>query len=55
MIRDAYLDTLGALLPGAGDGNLWVAVGAGLVLFLFASLLNVWVIRHKINSIWKRE
>ena len=55
IIRDVYLDTLGALLPGAGNGNLWVTVGAGLVLFLFASLLNVWVIRHKINSIWKRE
>lgn len=53
--RIYYLDILKLLFPALEAGNIWVTFLVGIVLFLFVSILNIIIVRRKINSIWMRK
>ena len=50
-IRSLYLERLWQMFPALSEGSLLPALLLGLGLFLFVSLLNIFTIRHKINSL----
>ncbi len=52
-LRSLYSETLGKLLPAYSEGSSWWMVSIGVLIFLFVSLLNGWMIRKKVNSIWR--
>ena len=53
-VRVAYADTVSALCPKACEGGLFPAACVGLLLFVGVSLLNVGIIRRKINGILRK-
>ncbi len=52
-VRTYYLDLLRTLFPQMQSGSLLPCLLTGSLLFLFVSLLNVFVLRKKIRMIWK--
>lgn len=50
-IRHLYLERLWQMFPTLSEGQTAPAILMGLALFLLVSLLNVFAIRHKINSL----
>ena len=54
-VRSWYVPVLSALLPEAGGGNLVPALSVGIVVFLFVSVLNLYIIRRKVNAVWFRK
>lgn len=51
-IRSYYMDVLMTLFPGVSDGTLLYSVVLGVLLFVIISLINIIVIRRKINELW---
>lgn len=51
-IRSYYMDVLMTLFPGVSDGTLLYSVVLGVILFVIISLINIIVIRRKINELW---
>lgn len=51
VVRSGYAETLSGICPGACEGGITVAVGIGLLLFAGVSLLNILIVRRKINGI----
>lgn len=51
-IRSYYMDVLLTLFPGVNDGTLLYSVVLGVILFVIISLINIIVIRRKINELW---
>lgn len=51
-IRSYYMDVLMTLFPGVSDGTLLYSVALGVILFVVISLINIIVIRRKINELW---
>lgn len=51
-IRSYYMDVLMTLFPGVSDGTLLYSVVLGVILFVVISLINIIVIRRKINELW---
>lgn len=51
-IRSYYMDVLMTLFPGVSDGTLLYSVVLGVLLFVVISLINIIVIRRKINELW---
>ncbi len=54
-VRSYYMGIIETLFPQIEDGSMLPAIGAGLVLFLVVSVLNIIVIRRKIMRIWHRK
>lgn len=54
-VRSWYVPVLSVLLPEAGGGNLVPALSVGIVVFLFVSVLNLYIIRRKVNAVWFRK
>ncbi len=50
-IRSYYVDIIAALYPEIGRGSMMPALLLGVALFLIVTLLNVIIIRRKINHI----
>ena len=54
-IRGMYLPVLSSLLTGGGRGDLLPSLLTGSVVFVLVSVLNVMIIRRKIDGIWSRK
>lgn len=54
-VRSLYLDTIMNLYPGAGGGSMILSLVAGCIIFIGVSVLNIVIIRRKINAIWLRK
>ena len=54
-VRSLYLDTIMNLYPGAGGGCMILSLVAGCIIFIGVSVLNIVIIRRKINAIWLRK
>ncbi|MDL2299118.1 ABC transporter permease [Bacteroides sp. OttesenSCG-928-E20] len=52
-IRGYYLDTLTRLFPTLTAGTLWPTIVIGIVVASAVSVVNIWVIKKKVNGIWK--
>lgn len=56
LVRSQYLDFIGRIFPDVSGGEtLLPALLAGGVLFLLVSVLNIWIVRRKVNAIWTRR
>ena len=53
LVREGYLDVLGRMFPQLEVGSMWWSVVVGILLFVGVSVLNIVVIRRKIDSIVK--
>ena len=51
-VRCYYMGVVEVLFPEVQEGTMWGSVMAGACLFICVSLLNVMVVRRKINNIW---
>ena len=54
-VRSLYLPVIATLLPDAGSGTLLPSLLTGIIVFLLVSVLNVMIVRRKINDIWIRK
>ena len=54
-VRSWYVPVLSALFPEAGVAGLVPALVVGGVVFGFVSVLNVYIIRRKVNAVWFRK
>lgn len=52
-IRSYYTNTLQTLFPQLETGSLWPCLLTGSLLFVVVSLVNILVIRKKVNDIWR--
>ncbi len=55
VVRTYYMDIIEGLFPQIEYGSMLPAIGAGAVLFLIVSALNIIVIRRKVGTIGARE
>ncbi len=53
--RSYYMNVITMLFPDMPDTSMYAAVTVGIVLFLVVSVLNIAIIRNKINSIWHHK
>ena len=53
LLRMSYLQRLHSVIPQMPEGSVLPAIGLGIVLFAVVSIVNVLIIRHRINRIWK--
>ena len=51
-IRSYYMGVLMTLFPGINDGTLLYSIVLGLILFIIISLINIMIIRRKIDELW---
>lgn len=54
-VRSYYINVITMLFPDMPDTTMSVAVLVGIVLFLVVSVLNIAIIRNKINAIWHHK
>ena len=52
-LRTLYLERLHVVFPQMTGGSILPAILLGILLFAFVSCMNVLIIRHRINQIWK--
>ena len=52
-LRTLYLERLHVVFPQMTGGSILPAILLGILLFTFVSCMNVLIIRHRINQIWK--
>lgn len=55
LVRGSYMEVIGNLYPAANGSTLLVSLLAGALIFMAVSLLNIVVIRKKIDAIWLRK
>jgi cell division protein FtsX len=53
LLRSLYMQNLSTVFPQMNQGSILSATMFGVMLFLLVSLLNITIIRHRINQIWK--
>lgn len=53
--RSYYLDAVTMLFPQLQSGGLWPAISLGCLLFVGVSVINIWIVRRKILSIWMHK
>ena len=53
LVRSLYIQNLSTVFPQMNQGGILSAIMLGVILFLLVSLVNVSIIRHRINQIWK--
>ena len=54
-IRGTYLPVITSLLPDAGNESLLPALLTGACLFLLVSVLNIVMVRRKVDGIWMHK
>ena len=55
IVRSYYLDIISTLFPEVVEGSMLGSIFVGIGLFMFVSLLNVFVVRRKVVGIWNRK
>lgn len=54
-VRSWYMPVLSALFPEAGIGSLLPSLIVGIIAFGLVSVLNLCIIRRKVNAVWTRK
>ncbi len=54
-VRNYYMNVITMLFPDMPDTTMLTAVLVGVALFLVVSVLNIAIIRNKINAIWHHK
>lgn len=54
-LRAYYLDSISLLFPQLETGTLWPAISIGVLLFVSISIINVWIVKRKVLSIWMHK
>ena len=54
-IRGTYLPVITSLLPDAGNESLLPALLTGACVFLLVSVLNIVMVRRKVDGIWMHK
>lgn len=55
VLRSYYINLIMMFFPQMDETVMWPACVTGFILCAVVSLLNVWVIRNKVLSIWKHK
>lgn len=53
LLRSFYMQNLSTVFPQINQGSIFSSIMFGIMLFLLVSLVNISIIRHRINQIWK--
>lgn len=54
-VRTLYMDVVVQMSPSLGEGNVWLMMLIGILLFLGVSFFNVVAVKKKVASIWMRK
>ena len=54
-LRTLYMDVVVQMFPSLGEGNVWLMMLIGILLFLGVSFFNVVAVKKKVASIWMRK
>lgn len=54
-VRTLYMDVVVQMFPSLGEGNVWLMMLIGILLFLGVSFFNVVAVKEKVASIWMRK
>lgn len=53
LFRGYYLNVLGSLFNSVTTGGIWITILIGLVISIIVAVINIFVIRRKVNGIWR--
>ena len=54
-VRTLYMNVVVQMFPSLGEGNVWLMMLIGILLFLGVSFFNVIAVKKKVASIWMRK
>ena len=54
-VRTLYMDVVVQMFPSLGEGNVWLMMLIGILLFLGVSFFNVVAVKKTVASIWMRK
>ena len=54
-VRTLYINVVLQMFPSLGEGNVWLMMLIGILLFLGVSFFNVVAVKKKVASIWMRK
>ena len=54
-VRTLYMDVVVQMFPSLGEGNVWLMMLIGILLFLGVSFFNVVAVKKKVATIWMRK
>lgn len=54
-VRTLYMDVVVQMFPSLGEGDVWLMMLIGILLFLGVSFFNVIAVKKKVASIWMRK
>jgi hypothetical protein len=54
-VRKLYMNVVVQMFPSLGEGNVWLMMLIGILLFLGVSFFNVVAVKKKVASIWMRK
>lgn len=54
-VRTLYMDVVVQMSPSLGEGNVWLMMLIGILLFLGVSFFNFIAVKKKVASIWMRK
>ena len=54
-VRRLYMNVVVQMFPSLGEGNVWLMMLIGILLFLGVSFFNVVAVKKKVASIWMRK
>ena len=54
-VRTLYMDVVVQMFPSLGEGNVWLMMLIGILLFLGVSFFNFIAVKKKVASIWMRK
>jgi hypothetical protein len=54
-VRTLYMDVVVQMFPSLGEGNVWLMMLIGILLFLGVSFFNAIAVKKKVASIWMRK
>ena len=54
-VRTLYMDVVVQMFPSLGEGNVWLMMLIGILLFLGVSFFNVVAVKKKVASIWMHK
>ena len=54
-VRTLYMDVVVQMFPSLAEGNVWLMMLIGILLFLGVSFFNVVAVKKKVASIWMRK
>ena len=54
-VRQFYIEVLSESFPTVGKEGIWWMIIAAIILFLFVSIINTFIIRNKVTDIWFKK